>query len=52
MEAQKLDSFDALQKHDAKKAEALIQLASETSAMPMTGNYIGCFGQTLRARAR
>ena len=47
MRAEKLDSFDKLQAHDKKKADALIQLAAATQPLTMQGdNNIGFFGQT------
>jgi GTP-binding protein EngB required for normal cell division len=46
IDSQQIESFEDLQKFDKKGADALINLASKTQAMPMDGRNFGFFGLT------
>ena len=46
MKEQNIDSFEALEKVDAKRAQGLVHLAQQAQPIPMQGNNIALFGIT------
>jgi len=46
LKEQKIDSFDNLESHNRKLADALVDLAKRTPAAPLEGHNVGFFGHT------
>jgi len=46
MQDMEIDSYEDLEKHDKKAAEALVNLAKDTKGVPMQGRNFGFFGIT------